>query len=581
MKNFNSSAHNPNKCGFTESEILSRRASQHDSDPTKIKVRCPNTAGHKNDDQNPSAIYNQDTGFLHCFVCGQLGFADDRDDPDYVRSRDSKRSKKKSRQSKLHEQYVAAERSLEELANDPLFQTLSDWYLRALDVAVNPESSAEVKLRDMFVSVNRDRYVFHHGDWYLCADSTGLWSVANSDAYRDMVLASRVLLHSIDDDEARRKLHNRIEHHHIFKAALEGASHFLASEGKNLEFDTHEHLLGVRSGVIDLQTGELRNAVPEEYVLTALNYDPDFASACSHFDDLMTHVCQNLGSGAVPWLWRLLGYHLTGSCKHALMLFVVGRPKTGKSTFLETLRYIFGAYGCAVDSKNLTLAKDAHSQWKARLKGKRLAVSSETRFRSQWNSSEWNDLISGQTVPARHMYGSEFDFRSQVKLVVGANHKPSFRKGDGMERRVRLVDCDVIPEPIDEDLIDKLQTERPAILARLIEQAGAWYREGLLAEPATVMESTYRYVSEQDTLQEFIDDECEVSEKFKQLFKMVFDRYRDWCIRNDLSRSLTLTKSGFKQELIRRGFEVEYETGGGRFLTVYGLDVLNHGKWEE
>lgn len=31
----------------------------------------------------------------------------------------------------------------------------------------------------------------------------------------------------------------------------------------------------------------------------------------------------------------------------------------------------------------------------------------------------WNDLISGQTVPARHMYGSEFDFRSQVKLVGG------------------------------------------------------------------------------------------------------------------------------------------------------------------
>ena len=71
------------KVGYTESEILSRAS---ESCPGGwVRVRCLNDRAHKRGDQNPSAAYNQDTGYYQCFACDMRGFANDRDRPDWNR----------------------------------------------------------------------------------------------------------------------------------------------------------------------------------------------------------------------------------------------------------------------------------------------------------------------------------------------------------------------------------------------------------------------------------------------------------------------------------------------------------------
>lgn len=66
------------KCGFTESEILDRKADRQGNDPNKIQVHCPGS-DHANGDRNPSATYFTTTGYLYCHSCGLQGFANDRD----------------------------------------------------------------------------------------------------------------------------------------------------------------------------------------------------------------------------------------------------------------------------------------------------------------------------------------------------------------------------------------------------------------------------------------------------------------------------------------------------------------------
>ena len=109
------------------------------------------------------------------------------------------------------------------------------------------------------------------------------------------------------------------------------------------EFDNHNHLLGVksgvvdlRSGVVDLRSGEVRSAKPEEYTSQYIDYDPENQKT-PNFDSLIRHICQ--GDAQVRnWLMRFLGYCLTGETREEVLLFLCGKPGTGKTTVLECIK---------------------------------------------------------------------------------------------------------------------------------------------------------------------------------------------------------------------------------------------------
>ena len=71
---------NANKCGYTEKEILARKAGKI-GEPTAI--HCLNHKAHKNGDRKPSAYYYPRTGFYACHICDLRGFANDVDTPDF------------------------------------------------------------------------------------------------------------------------------------------------------------------------------------------------------------------------------------------------------------------------------------------------------------------------------------------------------------------------------------------------------------------------------------------------------------------------------------------------------------------
>ena len=95
---------NPNKRGFTEAEILSRKSGLPDS-RNFVKVRCPNGSAHKHDDRNPSGSYSLSTGFYRCHVCSTRGFASDRNHPDFVpagKTQTKTQTKPKGRKTTFH-----------------------------------------------------------------------------------------------------------------------------------------------------------------------------------------------------------------------------------------------------------------------------------------------------------------------------------------------------------------------------------------------------------------------------------------------------------------------------------------------
>ena len=103
----------------------------------------------------------------------------------------------------------------------------------------------------------------------------------------------------------------------------------------------------------------------------------------------------------------------------------------------------------------------------------------------------------------------------------------------------------------------KLVAEVPAILGRLIKESVAWFREGLPEEPKSIEEATKQYKDDQDLLGDFLAEECSsVAPEFKILFKPVFERYGEWCKKNNLEDSQKLKRSDLKSEFLRRGIKV-------------------------
>ena len=127
---------------------------------------------------------------------------------------------------------------------------------------------------------------------------------------------------------------------------------------------------------------------------------------------------------------------------------------------------------------------------------------------------------------------------SKIQILHVGNHKPNIRGTDqGMWRRVKLIKFGAYFEPEDCDkLLDvKLLRELPGILNWMIEGCLKWQQQGLQT-PLKVENQTDAYRKQQDVVQQWLDECCEVEKVTDKDFEYVqelFDSYKAWAERNN------------------------------------------------
>ena len=543
MKNYNQNFH---KCGFSESEILSRQA-QHQSDTSKLKIHCPNITEHKNGDKNASATYYTDNGYFHCFACALEGFATDRDDPNF-------KSKKRSKKSL----------SIEAQADE-----LSERYSKALSL-LEPAQSFEFQIRNTFTNLNAGSILFHNENWMLLDGATGLWEIANDRVKKLALRAAEIIVQSLnaDDFKTEKKLRNQIEHDYVIRAALEGAKTLLSTEGRNIKFDSIPQLLGIPSGIVDLKTGDIRKADAHEYISKTVRCDHKSGEHPT-FDKLIAQISNN-DFEIEMWLLKFLGYSLTGHTKEETNLFVTSAPGAGKTTLGEILAYILGQYCVMINSSDVIEQRfQPHPQWMSRTEGARLGIVSELPTNARWNTKHLNKLFSTDSITARDLHKSDRTFENQMKCLIYGNHLPSFDANDGVGRKLKLLDLkSTIPlNKQDVEMKSKLQSEAPAILHTLLVQTVAWYETPDLKKtvPECMQISMRNYTQEQDTVEQFIDTKIKRSNENDPLAKNVYESYVEFCENESLRK---LTKNTFYRHFEQKGFESENRKNGKCFIGV-------------
>lgn len=298
------------------------------------------------------------------------------------------------------------------------------------------------------------------------------------------------------------------------------------------EWDKHPMLLNTPGDCYDLETGLPVSRTG--LLFTQVTGIAPSRMATPLWDKFVSEVFDN-DVELVEFVQRLAGYCLTGSTKEQKIFFLFGAGSNGKNVLLDALNAIAGRYGHNLPSEALMTSKhERHPTTLAALQGKRLAISSEIEESAHWAEARIKQLTGDATLTARYMRGDEFTFNVTHKHLLAGNFKPRLKGDDyAMQRRMVLVPFtqQFIGTRKDEHLPEKLKAEYPGILSWAIEGARKWAADGLHI-PGAVVDSSKEYMSEQNDIELWAGECCNVGDGLRAKSSDLYVSYAAWKLRN-------------------------------------------------
>jgi putative DNA primase/helicase len=440
-----------------------------------------------------------------------------------------------------------------------------DWPMipDAENVARDEGSLNEDSLARLFAEQHAGQLLFDH--------VTGSWFVWSGTHWRRE--EKKLAFH-----QARLlcRQHNRTHKPKIAAAATAGAVERYARADPAFavtaeRFDADPWLLGTPTGVVDLRTGEIRRASPDDYISkqTAVGLAPPGAGT-PLWRRFISEACGN-DAALVAYLQRVAGYSLTGDTREHALLFVYGPGGNGKSVFLNTIASVMGDYAQTAAMDSFTASRgERHPTELAMLKGARLVTAAETEEGRAWAEARIKALTGGDPISARFMRRDFFSFRPEFKLVIVGNHKPVLRSVDeAARRRFHIVPFTCKPACPDKQLEAKLRDEWPAILRWMTDGTLAWQRDGL-APPDAVIAATHDYFDDQDLLSHWLDGCCNVGANRKATHAELYCSWSRYALDNGDAPG---SAKSFTDMMRRRGFESVRKIAGESVRGFSGLDL--------
>ena len=329
--------------------------------------------------------------------------------------------------------------------------------------------------------------------------------------------------------------------------------------GRVTQFDQHPLLLNVANGTLNLATLELQPHDPGDYFtrVSPVAYAPK--ARCPQWMRFLNRIFQS-DPQIIGYLQAVVGYSLTGTTEEQMAVILYGLGSNGKTTFIETIMAMFGVGEfCEQTSFEVFLSKSSDSTsgpqpGLAKLKGARLVSASESDSGRKLNESLLKHVTGLATITARFLYRDSFSFEPEFQLFLDTNNKPVIREQTyGMWRRIRLVpflETISVEERIP-DLGKKLRSEElPGVLNWALEGYGIYCEQGGLQTPASIVQQTADYQSDEDPIGDFISAVCVLEEGATVTSKELREAYTAWC---ESTGEKPLAPGWFSRSLSQRG----------------------------
>ncbi|MEZ5275516.1 MAG: phage/plasmid primase, P4 family [Opitutaceae bacterium] len=339
-------------------------------------------------------------------------------------------------------------------------------------------------------------------------------------------------------------------------------------------FDKAPYLLALKNGVIDFEKGEKREFRPKDMltVRSPIAYDPD--ATCPEFDAFLEFFLDG-NQDVISFLWRAIGYSLTGWVDKDVLFFCYGKGANGKSTFNNVLRMLLGELMTVIDVGTLLDKRsDANLDYKkSMLEGRRAVVTDEIPENKRLNESMVKTLIGGEEIVARRPYERPYTFEPTHKVWMVGNHKPTITGTDlGIWRRILLIPFLVtISEEkrrARHEVLAEFRAELAGILNRALKGFEEMRKMNGLKPPKEVLEATAQYRQDSDQLASFLEERTQKDSANEIKATALLKAYLAWCEDNG---ELPLYRSSKKlvNHLRERGFHIEI--GHARSRVIVGI----------
>jgi len=402
------------------------------------------------------------------------------------------------------------------------------------------------------------------------AKSTVRTILAEASAEKDS-LKREAILKWYKSSQSRRHIEDMIE---LAASEPEVVAHIK-------DFDRNPWLLNLENCTLDLHTMEFREHRREDMITKLSPVRYDHQARAPRWEQFLEEVLPNQEVRA--FVQRAVGYTLTGDTSAQVLFMLVGTGANGKTTFLETIRYVLGEYAAHAEFQTFTDMRRNGGPRNdlARLRGARLVTTTEPPISAWFDESLIKSLTGGEPVTARYLFKEYFEYTPEFKVWITANNPPGVREfSEAMRRRILVIEFPVTipPERRNPHLLGELKQEAPGILNWALEGLKAWREQGL-NPPEAVQLATNDYFEDTEALDDigrFIDSYCDFSdpEAFTSTEEL-HKRYCEYARPNSFPVSLKTFAARAKPILLRRGARAvrQFDPDGRKLRGYQGVKV--------
>jgi putative DNA primase/helicase len=336
------------------------------------------------------------------------------------------------------------------------------------------------------------------------------------------------------------------------------------------KLDQIPYLLGVKNGVVDLRTGELRERKPEDgiYRILDIEYDPQ-ASTQLMQDTVMTIMADD--PVMTEYLQKVLGYGITGEVSEEAFMIFTSSGRNGKGVVTQQLMSIMGPYYVEMNPAIIVDRQVSNIESeRGKLLGSRLAVFNELRVGERLKTNEVQLLSGGDGIPARPVFKDPITIIPRHLCILVTNHLPQLSEViPAIQQRLLCIKfpvtfVDLAPgeqptkfrRPRNDELKGRLAGDRKGVFRWLVEGAVKWYATKDLKKnaPAQVKEANEAYFQDQDTVQQFLTECCIIDDEAREPSLPMLDAYNSWLKRTCGERSSSVSAIALSNLLGNKGF---------------------------
>jgi putative DNA primase/helicase len=349
------------------------------------------------------------------------------------------------------------------------------------------------------------------------------------------------------------------------KQVLRGAMD-LASSDRRLrisisQMDQDHWLLGTKSGIVDLRTGEPLQISRAHMVTRSVGVAFDPAGKCPRWRQFISEIM--LGDKEmIAFIQTLVGYLLLGGNPLRLIFFLHGIGRNGKSVFIETLLKLMGDYGEPAKSELIMKRRadrdsESAQPFMLKLRGKRYITASEVGEGMQLDAAVVKTLTGGDEMTVRGLHSAPVKFTVEGKFVIRCNHRPIIDGADqAIWDRVVEIPFDMRLDEAEQDtsLRTALLAELPGILNWAIRGCMKYQQAGLV-RPQKVRDQIKSYRDSQDSCMQWLEESAVLGGiKDKLQSSAIYRHYENWCARRSARLpTYPITQKAFTEKLIAKG----------------------------